>query len=85
MLVPTYLTFIRYFYCACLTRPPDFWSRVRNLAAATQRIKIDKIESQIAPAEEADYTGCPKIKVSVKNFNSDLLITLIYSFLISLD
>ena len=32
----------------------DFLSRFRNLAGATQRIKIDKIESQVAPAEEAD-------------------------------
>ena len=24
--------------------------------------------------------GCPKIKVSIKNFNSDLLISLIHSF-----
>ena len=53
MLGPTYLAFKRYFYCACLTRPPDFLSRFRNLADATQRIKIDKIESQVAPAEEA--------------------------------
>ena len=53
MLGPTYLDFIRYFYCTCLTRPPDFLSRFRNLAGATQRIKIDKIESQAAPAEEA--------------------------------
>ena len=53
MLGPTYLDFIRYFYCTCLTRPPDFFSRFRNLAGAAQRIKIDKIESQVAPAEEA--------------------------------
>ena len=53
MLGPTYLDFIRYFYCACLTRPPDFLSRFRNLAGATQRIRMDKIESQVAPAEEA--------------------------------
>ena len=52
MLGPTYLAFIRHFYCACLTRPPDFLSRFRNLAGATQRIKIDKIESHVAPAEE---------------------------------
>ena len=51
------LDFIRYFYCTCLTRPPDFLSRFRNLAGATQRIKIDSIESQVAPAEEADLTG----------------------------
>ena len=49
---PTYLAFVRYFYCAYLTRPPDFLSGFRNLAGATQ-IKIDKIESQVAPAEEA--------------------------------
>ena len=54
MLGPTYLDFIRYFYCTCLTRPPDFLSRFRNLAGATQRIKIDKIESQVVPAEEAE-------------------------------
>ena len=53
MLGPAYLDFIRYFYCTCLTRPPDFLSRFRNLAGATQRIKIDKIESQVPPAEEA--------------------------------
>ena len=52
MLGPTYLDFIRYFYCTCLTRPPDFLSRFRNLTGATQRIKIDKIENQVAPAEE---------------------------------
>ena len=46
MLEPTYLDFIRYFYCAY------FLSRFRNLAFATQRIRIDKIESQVAPAEE---------------------------------
>ena len=53
MLGPTYLDFIRYFYCTCLTRPPDFLSRFRNLAGGTQRIKIDKIENQVVPAEEA--------------------------------
>ena len=53
MLGPTYLDFIRYFYCACFTRPLDFLSRFRNLAGATQRIRIDKIESRVAPAEEA--------------------------------
>ena len=42
---------IRYFYCACLTRPSDFLSGFRNLAGATQRIQIDKIESQVAHAE----------------------------------
>ena len=52
MLGPNYLDFIRYFYCACLTRSPDFLSRFRNLAGATQRIRIDKIEGQVAPAEE---------------------------------
>ena len=54
MLGTTYLDFIRYFYCTCLTLPPDPLSRFRNLAGATQRIKINKIESQVAPAEEAD-------------------------------
>ena len=53
MLGPTYLDIIRYFYCTCLTRPPEFLSGFRNLAGATQRIRIDKIESQVAPAEEA--------------------------------
>ena len=53
MLRPTYLNFIRYFYCTCLTRPTDVLSRFRNLAGAAQKIKIDKIESQVAPAEEA--------------------------------
>ena len=53
MLGPIYHAFIRYFYCACLTRPPDFLSRFRNLAGATKRIKIDKIENQVAPAEVA--------------------------------
>ena len=63
MLEPTYLAFIRYFYCTCLTRPPDFLSRVRNLAGATQRIKIramikiDKIESEVAPVDEAESFG----------------------------
>ena len=52
---PTYLAFKRYFYCGCLTRPPDFLSRFGNLAGATQRIKIDKIESQVAPVEKADF------------------------------
>ena len=54
MLRPTYLDFIRYFYCTCLTLPTDFLSRFRNLAGATQRIKVDKIESQVVPAEEAE-------------------------------
>ena len=53
MLGPTYLDFIRSFYYTCLTRPPDFLSRFRNLAGATQRMKIDKIESQVAPPPEA--------------------------------
>ena len=53
MLEPTYLAFKRYLYCACLTRAPDFLSRFGNLAGATQRIKIDKIDSPVAPAEEA--------------------------------
>ena len=57
MLGPTYLAFIRYFYCACLTRPPDFLSRFRNLAGATQRIEVHpEIESHVAPAEEAGNT-----------------------------
>ena len=56
MLRPTYLNFIRYFYCACLTRAPEFLSRFRNLAGAMQRIEIDKIESQVEPAEEAAIT-----------------------------
>ena len=48
MLGPTYLAFIRYFYCACLTRPPDFLSRFRNLAGATQRIEVHpEIESHV--------------------------------------
>ena len=55
MLGPTCLAFTRYFYCACLTRPQDFLSRFRNLAGDTRRIKIEKIESQVAPAEEADF------------------------------
>ena len=58
MLGPTYLAFIRYFYCACLTRPRDFLSRFRNLAGATQRIKIGKIESQVVPAEDAGAKEC---------------------------
>ena len=41
------------FFLYLLTRPPNFLSRFRNLAGATQRITIDKIESQGAPAEEA--------------------------------
>ena len=47
-----YLYFI---FLLCLFDPtPGFLSRFRNLAGATQRIRIDKIESQVAPAEEAD-------------------------------
>ena len=53
MLGATYLDFIRYFYYTCLTRHSDVLAQFRNLAGATQRIKIDKIESQVAPAEEA--------------------------------
>ena len=54
MLGPTYVAFIRYFYCAYLTRPPDFLFRFRNLAGAMQRIKVHpEIESQVASAEEA--------------------------------
>ena len=37
------------FFLYLLTRAPDFLSWFRNLAGATQRIKIDKIESQVAP------------------------------------
>ena len=51
------MDFIRYFCCACLTRPPDFLSRFRNLAGAMQIIRIDKIESQVASAEEAVITA----------------------------
>ena len=58
MLRHTYLDFIRYLYCTCLTRPPDIWSQFRNLAGAMQRIKIDKIESQVAPAEEEADIHC---------------------------
>ena len=54
MLGSTYLDFVRYFYSTCLTRPPDVLSRFRNPAGATQKIKIDKIESQVAAAEEAE-------------------------------
>ena len=35
--------------------------------------------------EVAQHTGCSKIKISIKSFNSDLLITLLHSFLTSLD
>ena len=41
--------------------------------------------TQIFQENVLGCTGCPKIKVSIKNFNSDLLITLLHSFLISLD
>ena len=51
--MPTYLNFIRYFYCTCLTRPPDFLSRFRNLAGAMQKIKMDKIGGQVVLVEEA--------------------------------
>ena len=54
MLGPTYLAFIRYFYCAYLTRTPDFLSGFRNLTGATQ-IKMYKIESQVAPEEEPGF------------------------------
>ena len=63
---PTYLDFIRYFYCTCLTRPPDFLSRFRNLAGATQIITIDKIESQVAPAEEAETPKLGPQRIVVK-------------------
>ena len=44
------------------------------------KVKIEKIT-----VSDLNFsTGCPKLKVSIKNFNSDLLIILIYSFLISL-
>ena len=39
--------------------------------------------SSLLPALNTS-TGHPKIKVLIKNFNSDLFITLIYSFIISL-
>ena len=65
MLGPTYLDFIRYFYCACLTRAPEFLSGFRNLAGASQRIKIDKIERQVAPADEAVDSTCSKIKLII--------------------
>ena len=41
-------------------------SRFRNLADAMQRINIDKIESQVAPAEEAG-TAVEMITDSLKN------------------
>ena len=53
MLEPTYLAFKRYLYRACLIGAPDFLSRFGNLVGATQRIKINKIKGQVAPAEEA--------------------------------
>ena len=53
----TFLEFIRYFYCACLTLLSYFLSRFGHLAGATQRIKINKIESRVAPVEEAS-TSC---------------------------
>ena len=53
MLLPVYLAYKGYFYCACLIRSPDFLPRFRNLAGAKQGIKIDKVESQVAPEEEA--------------------------------
>ena len=62
MLGPTYLDFIRCFSCTCFTRPPNFLSHFRNLVGATQGIKIDKIESQVAPAEEADQALSYKIE-----------------------
>ena len=57
MLGPTHLDFIRYFYC---TDSQTFLSRFRDLAGATQRTKIDKIESQVALAEEAVRGFCQK-------------------------
>ena len=71
MLGPNYLDLIRYFYCTCLTRPPDFLSRFRNLAGATQRIKIDKAESQVAPVEEADLA-------EFEQTNSQLKVPLVF-------
>ena len=65
MLEPTYLAFKRYFYCGCLTRPTDFLSRFGNLAGATQRIKIDKIESQVVPGEEAALGGWSAVVMAV--------------------
>ena len=54
------------FFLYLLTRLPDFLSRFRNLAGATQIIKIDKIESQVAPAEEAVPFVCQYIPVCLK-------------------
>ena len=51
MLGPTYLDFI--FLLCLFDKTPEFLSRFRNLAGATHRIKIDKTESQVAPAGEA--------------------------------
>ena len=68
------MVFIRYFYCACLTRPPDFLSRFRNLAGATQRIKVHpETKSQVAPAEEAVFNrmaeqGLPKYQIDFPFF-----------------
>ena len=47
------MDFIRFLLCL-FDRSPDFLSRFRNLAGAMQRIKINKIESQVAPAQEAE-------------------------------
>ena len=54
----------------CVDQNVDDWMRVGILLQ--NREIIDK-KFQLAS------TGCPK-KVSIKNFNSDLLVTLIHSF-----
>ena len=52
MLGPTYLA---YFYCDCLTRPPDFCLDLETWQALRKESKVHpETKSQVAPAKEAD-------------------------------
>ena len=54
MLGPTYVDFTRYFSCTCWPDHQIFCVDFEIWQALRKESKMDKTESQVAPAEEAD-------------------------------
>ena len=67
--------------CPELRRMPSNYVKVHCLSANQNRVIFPSVFLNLVVGS----TGCPRRKVLIRNFNSDLLITLIHSFLIYLD
>ena len=53
--------------------------QLERIVYSSVRLKINTTQSNVPRQnfQNMPYTGCPKIKIQIKNFNSDLMITLI--------